>query len=162
MAKVIIKSEKITPFGGIFHVREHFSRFVGPVNRQSSGTSVHIVLLSIQRDCGFFVKCLLLWRRLCGGCDEPFDASSLTSSLSSHMQLWHNSQGNLWAELRQHDLYFWHGKGLLAWLRCIQMIFWHYLLCRSLQWSAASRAEVGSHRQDCLAIVRTIFPRTRF
>ena len=31
MAKVSIKSEKITPFGGKFHVREHFSRFVGPV-----------------------------------------------------------------------------------------------------------------------------------
>ena len=31
MAKVQIKSEKITPFGGIFHVREHFSCFVGPV-----------------------------------------------------------------------------------------------------------------------------------
>ena len=31
MAKVSMKSEKITPFGGIFHVREHFSRFVGPV-----------------------------------------------------------------------------------------------------------------------------------
>ena len=31
MAKVSIKSEKITPFGGIFHVRDHFSRFVGPV-----------------------------------------------------------------------------------------------------------------------------------
>ena len=31
MPKVQIKSEKITPFGGIFHVREHFSRFVGPV-----------------------------------------------------------------------------------------------------------------------------------
>ena len=30
-AKVSIKSEKITPFGGIFLVREHFSRFVGPV-----------------------------------------------------------------------------------------------------------------------------------
>ena len=29
--KVQIKSEKITPFGGIFHVREQFSRFVGPV-----------------------------------------------------------------------------------------------------------------------------------
>jgi len=26
MAKVSIKSEKITPFGGIFHVREQFSR----------------------------------------------------------------------------------------------------------------------------------------
>ena len=31
MAKVNIKSERITPFGGIFHVREQFSRFVGPV-----------------------------------------------------------------------------------------------------------------------------------
>ena len=31
MAKVAIKSEKLSPFGGIFHVREHFSRFVGPV-----------------------------------------------------------------------------------------------------------------------------------
>ena len=31
IAKVQIKSEKITPFGGIFHVREQFSRFVGPV-----------------------------------------------------------------------------------------------------------------------------------
>ena len=28
MAKVNIKSEKITPFGGIFHVRELFSRYV--------------------------------------------------------------------------------------------------------------------------------------
>ena len=31
MAKVQIKSEKITPFGGIFHVREFFSRFVAPI-----------------------------------------------------------------------------------------------------------------------------------
>ena len=31
MAKVSIKYEKITPFGGIFHVREQFSRYVGPV-----------------------------------------------------------------------------------------------------------------------------------
>ena len=31
MAKVSMKSEKITPFGRIFHVREHFSRFVGLV-----------------------------------------------------------------------------------------------------------------------------------
>ena len=31
MAKVQIKSERITPFGEIFHVREQFSRYVGPV-----------------------------------------------------------------------------------------------------------------------------------
>jgi hypothetical protein len=30
MAKIHIKSEKLTPFGGIFHVRELFSRFVAP------------------------------------------------------------------------------------------------------------------------------------
>ena len=29
MAKIQIKSEKVTPFGGIFHVRELFSRYVG-------------------------------------------------------------------------------------------------------------------------------------
>ena len=31
MAKVSIKSERITSFGGIFHVRELFSRFVAPI-----------------------------------------------------------------------------------------------------------------------------------
>ena len=31
MAKVQIKSEKITPFGGIYYVRELFSRYIGPV-----------------------------------------------------------------------------------------------------------------------------------
>ena len=30
MAKINIKSEKITPFWGIFQVREQFSRYVGP------------------------------------------------------------------------------------------------------------------------------------
>ena len=31
MAKVQIKSEKVTPFGGIFPVRELFSRYMAPV-----------------------------------------------------------------------------------------------------------------------------------
>ena len=31
MAKISIKSEKLTPFGGVFHVMEQFSRFVGPI-----------------------------------------------------------------------------------------------------------------------------------
>ena len=29
MANISIKSEKITPFGGIFHVREQLSHYVG-------------------------------------------------------------------------------------------------------------------------------------
>lgn len=31
MAKINIKSEKNTSYGGIFHVREMFFRYVGPV-----------------------------------------------------------------------------------------------------------------------------------
>lgn len=31
MAKVQIKSEEVTPFGGIFHVRELFSRYMAPI-----------------------------------------------------------------------------------------------------------------------------------
>ena len=31
MAKIIIKSEKLTPFGGIFHVMEQFDRYISPV-----------------------------------------------------------------------------------------------------------------------------------
>ena len=35
MSKVQIKSEKITPFGGIFHARELFSRFRGRLSTKS-------------------------------------------------------------------------------------------------------------------------------
>ena len=86
MAKISKKSEKITPFGGIFHVREHFSRSVGPVIDKVLGL----------RCKSFGYQSARLWdlcqvstsvARLCGGCDEPFDAPSLASSHSSHVQL---------------------------------------------------------------------------
>ena len=73
MAKISIKFEKIPHFEGIIHVREHFFSFVGPVIDKVLGLRcTHSVIKA--RDCGFFVKCLLLWQRLCGGCDELFDA----------------------------------------------------------------------------------------
>ena len=31
MTKIIIKSQKITPFGGIFHVMEKFDRYICPI-----------------------------------------------------------------------------------------------------------------------------------
>ena len=37
IAKVSIKSEIITPFGGLFHVRELFFRYVGPVINEMLG-----------------------------------------------------------------------------------------------------------------------------
>ena len=49
MAKVAIKSEKLSPFGGIFHVREHFSRFVGPVIEKSWDFGAHRSAISTAR-----------------------------------------------------------------------------------------------------------------
>ena len=65
MAKVSIKSEKITPFGGIFHVREAFFPFCGSGNRQSFWTSVHIVRLSKREVVEFY--------NLRGGKEHIFD-----------------------------------------------------------------------------------------
>ena len=42
MAKVQIKSEKNTPFGGIFHVGEHFSRYMARLSTKSR-VSVYVV-----------------------------------------------------------------------------------------------------------------------
>ena len=52
MAKVSIKSEKNTPFGGIFHVREQFSRFVGPVIDKRGGIdgTIEVILLLIWNE----------------------------------------------------------------------------------------------------------------
>ena len=78
MAKVQIKSEKITPFGGIFHVRELFSRFAGPVIDKVLGLrctsygyqySEIVGSLSSVYFCG-------------GGCVED-----VTSHLMSHLSL---------------------------------------------------------------------------
>ena len=48
MAKVSIKSEKITPFGGIFHVRELFSRFVAPIIDKVLGIRCEIQTLRVN------------------------------------------------------------------------------------------------------------------
>jgi hypothetical protein len=45
VAKVQIKSEKITPFGGIFHVRELFSRFVAPIIDKVLGIQCNIAAI---------------------------------------------------------------------------------------------------------------------
>jgi len=60
MAKVSIKSEKVTPFGGIFYVRELFSRYVGPVIDKVLGLRrsyyIAIILLSIYFTKNVFLQ----------------------------------------------------------------------------------------------------------
>ena len=53
MAKVSIKSEKNTPFGGIFHVRELFSRYVGPVIDKVLGLRCTSYGFNMTISCGF-------------------------------------------------------------------------------------------------------------
>ena len=52
MAKISMKSEKITPFGRNISREGAFFPFCGSGNRQSSWTSVHIVRLSKREIVG--------------------------------------------------------------------------------------------------------------
>ena len=74
MAKVSIKSERITPFGGIFHVRELFSRYVGPLSTKCwvSGVGCRLFLsgcifmMNIQIHTDVFRKILTsTYMRIC-------------------------------------------------------------------------------------------------
>ena len=49
MVKVQIKSEKVTPFGGIFHVRELFSRYMAPIIDKVLGCDVRRTAISTAK-----------------------------------------------------------------------------------------------------------------
>ena len=78
VAKVQIKSEKITPFGGIFHVRELFSRFVAPIIDKVLGIQCTSFGYQYSEIVGS-LACVYF----CGGdCVED-----VTSHLMSHLSL---------------------------------------------------------------------------
>ena len=78
MAKISIKSEKLTPFGGIFHVRELFSRYVGSVIDKELGLRCPSFGYQYSEIVGS-----LLSVYFCGGdCVED-----VTSHLMSHLSL---------------------------------------------------------------------------
>lgn len=82
MAKINIKTEKITPFGGIFQVREQFSRYVGPVIDEVLG--VRCASFGYQYSEIF---CSLSSVYFCGGdCVEDV-TSHLMPHLSLHLTL---------------------------------------------------------------------------
>ena len=78
MTKISIKSEKLTPFGGIFHVRELFSRYVGSVIDKELGLRCPSFGYQYSEIVGS-----LLSVYFCGGdCVED-----VTSHLMSHLSL---------------------------------------------------------------------------
>ena len=62
MAKVAIKSEKLSPFGGIFSIMEQFNSKSLICNRLNPRYEMQAVWLSIQRNHPFAYERLLLWR----------------------------------------------------------------------------------------------------
>ena len=54
VAKVQIKSEEVTPFGGIFHVRELFSRYMAPIIDKVLGLRCRRTAISTARS---LVRC---------------------------------------------------------------------------------------------------------
>ena len=94
---------------------ESFFPLHRPGYRQSSRYPVYIMWLSLQRDCGFSVKRLLLWWWQRGGRDKPPNAPSLASSHSAHMELRYHLERDYEAGHSQHGLYLRHRKEL--WLQ---------------------------------------------
>ncbi len=88
MAKVQIKSEKLTPFGGIFSIMEQFDSMLSPIIDSTLGQRCRQYhRIPVQRNYSFSDERILLWRFMRGGCNIASDASSLVSSDLAHMQL---------------------------------------------------------------------------
>ena len=87
MAKVQIKSEELTPFGGIFSIMEQFDSMLSPVIDKLWVIDAVVSSGIKARDSPFADERVFLWRIMRGGCDITSYASSLVSSNSAYMQL---------------------------------------------------------------------------
>ncbi len=118
MAKIAIKSEKITPFGSISPIMEQFSSllsstidstlglrcklygyqyseiirwiFIRPFLAMTMPEQVHHCSSGLTKP--FAYERLFLWRLMHRGCHHSSDLSPLASSDTSHMQCRHDSQ----------------------------------------------------------------------
>ena len=112
MAKVAIKSEKLSPFGGIFSIMEQFNSKSLICNRLNPRYEMQALWLSIPRNhpldfirpflamtmpeqahhCSsgltkpFAYERLFLWRLMHRGCHHSSDVPPLASSDTSYMQ----------------------------------------------------------------------------
>ena len=79
MAKIQIKSEKLTPFGGIFSIMEKFDSMLSPVIDSTLGQRCSSIF---GYQFSEIVRSLMR-----GRCNVTTDAPSLVSSYPSYMQL---------------------------------------------------------------------------
>ena len=116
MAKVQIKSERITPFWRNFFKWESNFPLCRSGYRQNTGASMYVIRLPVRRDCRFAGKCLLLWRWLRGGRYEPPDAP-----LKSHCGL-----RGMEYRIRQYERFNYHDWHVQA-LCCQEECYWRLL-----------------------------------
>ena len=84
MAKVQIKSEKLTPFGGICSIMEQFDALLSQTIDSTLG--LRCKLYGYQYSEIFrSLMCLLLWRHMHRGCLDSSDEASFIASKTSHM-----------------------------------------------------------------------------
>ena len=95
MAKVHIKSEKLTPFSGIFSIMEHFDALLSETINSTlgwvgvtNGSGISTAKSSVPC-CTYF-----LWRFLRRKCEHPPHVTPLTPSAPSHMKSRHHSQSH--------------------------------------------------------------------
>lgn len=88
MAKVQIKSEKLTPFGGIFSIMEQFDSMLSPIIDQTLGQRCRSIIGYQYSEIIRSLMSVYFCGGSCvGGCNIASDASSLVSSDLAHMQL---------------------------------------------------------------------------
>ena len=85
MTKVQIKSEELTPFGGIFSGHGAIRLHIVFCNRLNPWPKMQIVRLSVLRNHSFSHEYLLLWWLMYRECHYSFDEPSLASSDTSYL-----------------------------------------------------------------------------
>ena len=84
MAKIQIKSEKLTPFGGIFHVMDLLERHLSHIIDGTLGKRS----VSIGCDYSEIIRslmCVYFWRLMRRGCFQPSYGTSELASFIAHL-----------------------------------------------------------------------------
>lgn len=91
MAKVAIKSEKLTPFGGIFSIMEQFDSRLSSVIDSTLGMRCRLYGYQYSEIIRSLMSVIILWRLMHRGCHHSSDVPPFASSDTSHMQCRHDS-----------------------------------------------------------------------
>ena len=85
MAKIAIKSEKLTPFGGIFSIMEQFDSTLSSVIDSTLGLRCRLFGYQYSEIIRSLMSIYFCGGSCTPGCHNSFDEPSLASSNTSHL-----------------------------------------------------------------------------